>query len=240
MMTRILFTNIFTAMANRMTPKNFRKNEGGKGGASIVPIAFPLIAGPGALTALLSLRADYAVINIIIALLLNILLDYIVISQLDRIQKLLGENLIFILMISRPRIISTARMNNTNAPATANDSLSMPKSFSKASPAKKKAKNKAKAVRQACPALMVLFCSFMLMKMGMEPKMSIMAAMTMKAPKISTKLMLLNMFVFFLDRRLILFFCRHCGLDPQSPERKGILERRGWRMFLRHDGEALV
>jgi multiple antibiotic resistance protein len=46
---------------------------------------------------LLSLRADYAVINIIIALLLNILLDYIVISQLDRIHRLLGENLIFIL-----------------------------------------------------------------------------------------------------------------------------------------------
>ena len=62
-----------------------------------MPIAFPLIAGPGALTALLSLRADYAVINILIGLLLNILLDYIVISQLDRIRKLLGENLIFIL-----------------------------------------------------------------------------------------------------------------------------------------------
>ena len=38
------------------------KNEGGGNGASIVPIAFPLIAGPGALTALLSLRADHAVI----------------------------------------------------------------------------------------------------------------------------------------------------------------------------------
>ena len=73
------------------------KNEGGTSGASIVPIAFPLIAGPGALTALLSLRADYAVVNIIIALLLNILLDYIVIGQLDRIQKVLGKNLIFIL-----------------------------------------------------------------------------------------------------------------------------------------------
>ena len=65
--------------------------------ASIVPIAFPLIAGPGALTALLSLRADYAVINIIIGLLLNILMDYIVIRSLDKIQKIMGENLIFIL-----------------------------------------------------------------------------------------------------------------------------------------------
>ena len=73
------------------------KNEGGTSGASIVPIAFPLIAGPGALTALLSLRADYAIINILIGLVLNIILDYIVISQLDRIQRLMGNNLIFIL-----------------------------------------------------------------------------------------------------------------------------------------------
>ena len=97
------------------------------------------------------------------------------------------------LMISRPRIISTAKMNNTKAPATANEALSMPKSFNSASPAKKNAKNRPKAVRQACPALMVLCCSFMLMKMGMEPKISMMAAITMKAPKISTKLILLNM-----------------------------------------------
>ena len=88
---------LFILAVEMILGREIIKNEGGKGGASIVPIAFPLIAGPGALTALLSLRADYAVVNIIIALLLNILLDYIVISQLDRIQKLLGENLIFIL-----------------------------------------------------------------------------------------------------------------------------------------------
>ena len=46
---------------------------------------------------MLSLRADYAVVNIIIALLLNILMDYIVIRSLDKIQRILGENLIFIL-----------------------------------------------------------------------------------------------------------------------------------------------
>ena len=46
---------------------------------------------------MLSLRADYAIINILIGLILNILLDYIVISQLERIQKLMGNNLIFIL-----------------------------------------------------------------------------------------------------------------------------------------------
>ena len=88
---------LFILAVEMILGREIIKNEGGKGGASIVPIAFPLIAGPGALTALLSLRADYAVVNIIIALLLNILLDYIVISQLDRIQKWMGENLIFIL-----------------------------------------------------------------------------------------------------------------------------------------------
>ena len=57
------------------------KNEGGGSGASIVPIAFPLIAGPGALTALLSLRADHAVINIMIALILLLLWQVIVLDQ---------------------------------------------------------------------------------------------------------------------------------------------------------------
>ena len=88
---------LFILAVEMILGREIIKNEGGKSGTSIVPIAFPLIAGPGALTALLSLRADYAVINILIGLLLNIVLDYIVISQLDRIQKLLGENLIFIL-----------------------------------------------------------------------------------------------------------------------------------------------
>ena len=73
------------------------KNEGGGNGASIVPIAFPLIAGPGALTALLSLRADHAVINILIALLLNVLFAFIVLASIDKIEKVLGKATIFIL-----------------------------------------------------------------------------------------------------------------------------------------------
>ena len=73
------------------------KNEGGGGGPTVVPIAFPLIAGPGALTALLSLRADQAVINILIGLLLNLLFDYLVLRSVDKIQKILGQNVIFII-----------------------------------------------------------------------------------------------------------------------------------------------
>lgn len=62
-----------------------------------MPVAFPLIAGPGALTALLSLRADYQVINIMIGLFLNIALVFFVIRSLDLVQRLLGQNFIFIL-----------------------------------------------------------------------------------------------------------------------------------------------
>ena len=54
---------------------------------SVVPIAFPLLAGPGALTALLSLRADYSVINIMIGLVLNLVLAFIVIRFVGKIEK---------------------------------------------------------------------------------------------------------------------------------------------------------
>jgi multiple antibiotic resistance protein len=60
--------------------------------ASIVPIAFPLIAGAGTLTTLLSLRAQYQSINIIIAVLLNILLVYFVLKSSSRIEKMLTRN----------------------------------------------------------------------------------------------------------------------------------------------------
>ena len=65
--------------------------------ASIVPIAFPLIAGAGTMTALLSLRAEYAVQNIIVAIMVNIILVYTVLKLSARIEKLLGSGGIAIL-----------------------------------------------------------------------------------------------------------------------------------------------
>lgn len=62
------------------------------GSASIVPIAFPLIAGAGTMTTLLSLRAQYAAINIVIAIILNIILVYTVLKSSSKIEKLLGKN----------------------------------------------------------------------------------------------------------------------------------------------------
>ncbi|MFL9838351.1 MarC family protein [Flavobacterium sp. ST-75] len=60
--------------------------------ASIVPIAFPLIAGAGTMTTILSLRAEYEKINIIIAIIINILVVYIVLKASAKIERLLGEN----------------------------------------------------------------------------------------------------------------------------------------------------
>jgi len=60
--------------------------------ASIVPLAFPMIAGSGTLTSLLSLRAEYHVINIIIAIVINIIIVYIILKSSSRIERLLGRS----------------------------------------------------------------------------------------------------------------------------------------------------
>ncbi|AUC78357.1 hypothetical protein CW736_02605 [Nonlabens sp. MB-3u-79] len=59
--------------------------------AAIIPIAFPLIAGAGTLTSVLSLRAEYSAINIIIAIIVNIGFVYIVLKNSGRLEKLFGK-----------------------------------------------------------------------------------------------------------------------------------------------------
>ena len=60
--------------------------------ASIVPLAFPMIAGAGTLTSLLSLRAEYHVINIIVAILINIIIVYLILKSSQKIENLLGRS----------------------------------------------------------------------------------------------------------------------------------------------------
>lgn len=60
--------------------------------ASIVPLAFPLIAGAGTMTTLLSLRSQYETINIIVAIILNIFVVYAVLKSSAKIEKVLGKN----------------------------------------------------------------------------------------------------------------------------------------------------
>lgn len=65
--------------------------------ATFVPVVFPLIAGAGALTTLLSIRSQYANINIILAVLLNVAWVYIVLRLTRRIDKILGPGTIYML-----------------------------------------------------------------------------------------------------------------------------------------------
>lgn len=73
------------------------KNQGPIKEATLVPLVFPLVAGAGAFTTLLSLRAEYASINIIIALVLNMIWVYFVVKMTGRIEHFLGKGGIYII-----------------------------------------------------------------------------------------------------------------------------------------------
>ena len=73
------------------------KNTGPIKEATLVPLVFPLLAGAGAFTTLLSLRAEYASINIVLALILNMVWVYIVLKVTDRIERMLGKGGIYVI-----------------------------------------------------------------------------------------------------------------------------------------------
>lgn len=72
------------------------KHDSGGGGA-IIPIAFPLIAGAGSITTLLSLRAEYHFVNILIALSINMIIVYLVLRLTTFFERVLGPNGLHIL-----------------------------------------------------------------------------------------------------------------------------------------------
>ncbi|NLP57256.1 MarC family protein [Lutibacter sp. B1] len=60
--------------------------------ASVVPLAFPLIAGAGTMTTLLSLKAEFETINIIIAIFINTIFVYLVLKSSKKIEQLIGKS----------------------------------------------------------------------------------------------------------------------------------------------------
>jgi len=70
----------------------YKQDDSNAVSATIFPLAFPLIAGPGSLTTLLSLRAEFAIENIIVAVVLNVLVIYLVLKTSARIERFLGQN----------------------------------------------------------------------------------------------------------------------------------------------------
>jgi multiple antibiotic resistance protein len=63
-----------------------------KGSGSIVPLAFPLIAGAGTLTTILSLRAVYQEVNVLIGILLNLVFIYIVLRSVSWLERVVGDS----------------------------------------------------------------------------------------------------------------------------------------------------
>lgn len=70
----------------------YKEDEHSAMTATVFPLAFPLIAGPGSLTTLLSLRAEFRVENIIVAVILNVIIIYIVLKTSSRIERLIGQS----------------------------------------------------------------------------------------------------------------------------------------------------
>ena len=73
------------------------KNQGPIKEATLVPLVFPLLAGAGSFTTLLSLRAEYASVNIIVALILNMLWVYFLVRMTRKVEKVLGKGGIYLI-----------------------------------------------------------------------------------------------------------------------------------------------
>lgn len=70
----------------------YKEEEGTNLTASVFPLAFPLIAGPGSLTTLLAIKSEFSTPNIIIAIIINVILIYLVLKTSKKIEKIIGQN----------------------------------------------------------------------------------------------------------------------------------------------------
>lgn len=85
------FIILFLALELILGVEIFKHEQTPKKVASIVPLAFPIIAGAGSMTTLISLRAEFAAVNIVVAILINMVLVYIVLKLTNQIERILGE-----------------------------------------------------------------------------------------------------------------------------------------------------
>ena len=88
---------IFIYVMEMILGREIINNDGPASAANAVPIIFPLIAGAGVLTTLISMRAEYAIQNIIVAIALNMVVVYFVLKYVDWVERVLGPTVIYIL-----------------------------------------------------------------------------------------------------------------------------------------------
>ena len=73
------------------------KNEGLEGTGSLVPLAFPMYAGPGSFTAVLSITAEYEIINLLLSITLNTFVLFLILSGTKWLTKYIGQTSLYIL-----------------------------------------------------------------------------------------------------------------------------------------------
>ena len=83
---------IFLLSLEMVLDRNLFKGNNDLAVGSVVPVAFPLIAGAGTLTTLISLRSAYETWEILIGIVVNLLVVYVVLRTIPRIEQLLGKN----------------------------------------------------------------------------------------------------------------------------------------------------
>ena len=86
------FVLFFIALEMILGITLYKEDENSINTASIFPLAFPLIAGPGSLTTLLALRSEFRLENIIVAVVVNVLFIYIVLKTSAKIEHIIGKN----------------------------------------------------------------------------------------------------------------------------------------------------
>ena len=91
------FILFFIALEMILGVSLYKEEETNARTISIFPLAFPLIAGPGSLTTLLSLRAEFETINILIAIIINLFFMFIVLKTSNKLGRFIGDNGILII-----------------------------------------------------------------------------------------------------------------------------------------------
>ena len=97
MVTHGSFVLFFMSLEMILGVELFKQDASSMKAATIVPVAFPIIAGAGSMTSILSLRAEFDQLNITIAVLLNMAMVFFVLKFLGKLERLLGEGGIAVL-----------------------------------------------------------------------------------------------------------------------------------------------
>ncbi len=86
------FVLLFIALEMILGITIYRDNGSNDITATVFPLAFPLIAGPGSLTTILSIKSEFSTENLVVAIVLNVLVVYVVLKTSDRIERFIGKN----------------------------------------------------------------------------------------------------------------------------------------------------